>query len=221
LAAGNLKAATCTDCHLAHSVQAPTRVAITVGACVRCHPQVTASYWASVHGKRVLAGRRDAATCADCHSSDRRVHTISATTSLEAAANPRHIADTCGRCHAKSLETYLATFHGRAMRLGVRGNAATCTDCHGAYGVQPVHAPEAPLTPAKLAEACAKCHPGADENFASGWMGHEEASPRWFPLVYFTERFLFYLTTTVVAFGILHVELDLLRWLVNRWKKGR
>jgi hypothetical protein len=72
----------------------------------------------------------------------------------------------------------------------------------------------------KFADVCAKCHPGADESFTSGWMGHEEPSPAWFPVVFFTERFLFFLTTTVVAFGILHVELDLLRWFVNRRKQG-
>ncbi len=50
-------------------------------------------------------------------------------------------------------------------------------------------------------------------------MGHEEPSPSWFPIVYIAERFLFYLTTTVVAFGIIHVELDLLRWFHTGRKK--
>jgi hypothetical protein len=106
------------------------------------------------------------------------------------------------------------------MRLGVQGKAPNCVDCHGAYGVQRVHAAEGALTEAKFANACAQCHAGATESFASGWMGHEEASPSWFPFVFVTERFLFFLTISVVAFGILHVELDLLRWLVRRRKDG-
>jgi hypothetical protein len=87
--------------------------------------------------------------------------------------------------------------------------------------VQKVHGPEGPLDESKVAQTCSKCHQGANENFAGGWIGHEEPSPSWFPIVFITERFLFYLTTSVVAFGILHVELDLLRWFVSGRKKKR
>ncbi|MBI4318396.1 MAG: cytochrome c3 family protein [Chloroflexi bacterium] len=216
---GNSKAPLCVDCHSAHSVKRAFSL-VQSTTCAKCHVAVTDTYETSVHGKLVSAGRIDAATCVDCHTNTRSTHGLQAVAAPGSVLSAKHVPETCGRCHTRALETYESTIHGKAVRLGVAANAPTCVDCHGAYGVQRVHGAEAPVTKAKLAETCAKCHPGASENFLSGWMGHEEASPSWFPMVFITERFLFFLTTSVVAFGIVHVELDILRWVVNRRKKA-
>lgn len=220
LAAGNGKAASCTDCHGAHNVVAAARLDRRPQLCGSCHTVVTETYQASVHGQLLASGRADAASCLACHTKDRSGHSLQAVNDPEGPTSARHVPDTCGTCHSQALKTYNTTFHGRAMRLGVSNSAPNCVDCHGAYGVQRVHAAETPVNETRFANVCAKCHQGANESFASGWMGHEEASPGWFPVVFFTERFLFFLTTSVVAFGILHVELDLLRWLVRRRKDG-
>jgi len=76
------------------------------------------------------------------------------------------------------------------------------------------------MTVDRLSSICGRCHQGTTVSFAQGWPGHEEPSPNHFPLAYYTERFLIYLTAGAMAFGILHVELDLLRWWVNR-RRGR
>lgn len=219
-AAGRTDAAVCSDCHQPHASQPVVQAGQSI-ACASCHQAVVESYEESKHGQLAASGRTDAATCLSCHSPQGRAHDLRPSRQVEAATARQNIADTCGRCHPHSEETYNHTFHGRAMRLGVRGEAPTCIDCHGSFGVGRVHAPEMPLDNAKIAMVCAKCHEGADESFAAGWMGHEEPSPSWFPLVFFTERFLFFLTTAVVGFGVVHVELDLLRWLVNQWQRRR
>lgn len=223
MSGGDLKAATCTDCHGSHGVQKASSVTVAQNSCAMCHNNVADTYKQSVHGQLVQSGRTDAANCLDCHTPNSSAHSIQTVKDPIGVTAPKLQAETCGRCHPKPLETYLSTFHGMAMTLGVKDNAATCTDCHGTYGVQRVHGPEqtASVATTQMAGNCAKCHPGADEKFAAGWLGHEEPSQDWFPLVHYAERFFFFLTTSVVAFGVLHVELDILRWAVNRRKERR
>jgi len=219
-AGGNAKAAVCSDCHQPHTTQPVVQAGQSI-ACIACHKAVVESYEKSVHGQLAAAGRTDVATCLSCHSPEGKAHDLRTSRQAGSSTEKHNIASTCGRCHPAQEDTYSRTFHGRAMLLGVRGAAPSCTDCHGSYGVQPAHAPETPLDNAKIAQTCAKCHQGADEKFAAGWMGHEEPSPSWFPLVYFTERFLFFLTAAVVGFGVVHVELEILRWFVNLWQQRR
>ncbi len=222
IASGNNNAAVCADCHTAHAIGKATPLTYKADTCSKCHPKVVESYNDSVHGKLVASGKKDAATCIDCHTgTDSSAHKLQAVNAPDSVTSGKNVAETCGKCHTKVAENYASTFHGKAMRLGTSGAAPTCVDCHGAYGIQRVHGPESPLTEDKIGQTCAKCHSGANQNFAGGWMGHEEPSPSWFPAVFITERFLFFLTTSVVAFGIVHVELDLLRWLVSGRKKKR
>jgi len=219
MAVGNTGAAVCTDCHRPHAVFPPDLVTQISSTCNSCHQPTVQSYWQSVHGRLVQGGRRDAANCADCHSRDQRVHTMESGRTPGSSSSEQEVPRTCGRCHPKALETYETTFHGRAWRLGTHGGAPTCIDCHGSFGVQPVHGPEGTAVSERLITTCAQCHRGVTPEFIKGWLGHEEPSRKHFPWVYYAERLLFYLTTSVLAFGILHVELDLLRWWVTRRKK--
>jgi hypothetical protein len=165
-------------------------------------------FQASVHGKWGL-------TCAICHAAqeeiphppnefeDRRSFTV-------------EFSEKCRLCHQEASETYDDSVHGVTALLGVP-RAATCTDCHTAHYVKrPFEWPNE-----ERAVRCSLCHQGADANFASGWLGHREPSFKWFPLTFYTERFLFFLTASVLGFGIIHVELELLRWLLDHRKGGR
>lgn len=193
-----------------------------IQVCSTCHQQVTDTYWSSTHGQLVKAGQTDAPTCVTCHSKAANPHTIGPADAPDSPVADRNQASqVCGKCHTKELETYKTSFHGEAMLLGTHTDAATCIDCHGTYGVARVHSPERPVNDKQLAQACVKCHPGADASFASGWTGHEETSPSWFPAAFFTERFLTFLTIGAVGFGSAHVGLDTLRWVVNRVRGRR
>lgn len=193
-----------------------------IQVCSTCHQQVADTYWSSTHGQLVKAGRKDAPTCVTCHSKEANPHTIGPAEAPDSPVADRNQAsEVCGKCHTKELATYETSVHGKTMLLGTHTDAATCIDCHGVYGVARVHSPERPVDDKQLAQACAKCHPGADASFASGWTGHEPTSPSWFPAAFFTERFLFFLTIGVVSFGSAHVGLDMLRWLVDRVRGRR
>lgn len=216
---GNIQSATCSDCHDPHATNPPSISKMVNSTCRTCHEKITDTYLDSVHGKAMLQGNTKAATCTSCHSEESRVHTMKPTEDLSSLTQKNNIPLLCAKCHTKAAETYQSTLHGRAWRLGIHGQFPTCIDCHGSYGVQTAHGAESSLKPEKLADACAKCHKGADANFASGWMGHEDPSLKHFRIVFITEKMFFYLTTIVLAGGLLIVELDLLRWWTGRKKK--
>jgi cytochrome b subunit of formate dehydrogenase len=46
--------------------------------------------------------------------------------------------------------------------------AADCASCHGAHEILPSTDPQSPTNKKNLATTCGKCHPGAQERFASG-----------------------------------------------------
>ncbi len=107
----------------------------------------------------------------------------------------------------KTYETYMRTFHGKAMKLEEpdlrKLDIATCTNCHGVHNIRAASDPDSPVASlSNLTTTCQECHSGASEEFARGFLGHEEASPRNSPLVYYVERFFLVLTATVVAAGI-------------------
>ena len=117
----------------------------------------------------------------------------------------------CETCHEEATDSYADSVHGVTLRLGMNG-AATCADCHTNHEVK--HPDEWPDE--ERASRCQQCHKGADANFASGWLGHREPSPSWFPIAFYAERFLIILTASVLGFGIIHVELEVMRWGINR-----
>lgn len=117
----------------------------------------------------------------------------------------------CASCHMDEHEAYFETAHGTVTNLG-DSRAPMCVDCHGAHNVQRIDG----WSHEDRGEMCAKCHHGADAAFAQSAMGHTEASPSWFPTSYFAGRFLIILTAAVLAIGVLHTELDVLRWGIAR-----
>lgn len=122
-------------------------------------------------------------------------------------------ATACLKCHGDAYEGYLDSLHGTMVKLD-DARAPACADCHGnAHEVQPIQE----WTAHERAQACAGCHPGASTSFLEV-PSHEEPSPHFLPSAYFAERFLVILTATVLAFAVIHVELDMLRWFV-RWRQ--
>ncbi|MCL4459295.1 MAG: hypothetical protein M1577_05230 [Chloroflexi bacterium] len=206
----------CTSCHSEdpHKQMAPVTKVSIAEACGRCHTFELALHRGSVHGQSLAAGGRDAASCVDCHSTENTPHSIARIMSPDSPAYRPSIAHTCAQCHAKTelmarygvpttvYSSYMATFHGKANVLSpyeiTQHPKATCIDCHGYHDIKSVEAPDSPVNKQNLASTCGRCHPGAGERFASGWLGHKEASPKEFPAVYFTERFFFFFTAAVL-----------------------
>lgn len=225
----------CVTCHgeAPHAdMHAITRRSVAT-KCGQCHNEQLAIHRDSVHGRSLDAGGKDAASCVDCHSTEGTPHSIVRVLSTASPAYRSAVAATCARCHARDevmskygvptevYKTYMSTFHGKANVLSkyeiTQHPKATCISCHGFHDVREAKDPKSPVHHANLAKTCGTCHPGAGEKFAAGWMGHTEATPQQYPIVYWAERFFLYLTASVLTFGfIFMVLLDLVSTLLRR-----
>ena len=182
--AGHENAATCADCHGSHDILPPTSPASPLHfvhqaqTCGRCHAQEARDVAASVHGKAMATGERDAPTCTDCHSE----HKIQALKDDSALA----ISEVCSRCHASvyldgkynlpadRVKTYLESYHGLAAQNG-SVVVAHCASCHGYHKILPSSDPVSMINTNNLVATCGQCHPGADKMFVSGKI-HEDIS---------------------------------------------
>ncbi len=205
LAKGRKDSATCSDCHDGHTIVPPTspqsplyfsRLAETCGA---CHDQVAKDVEASVHGKAVAAGHRDAPTCTDCHS-EHKIEELKTSSALKISV------EVCSRCHASErmntkynlppdrVKTFFESYHGLAAQYGST-LAANCASCHGVHKILPSTDPRSSIYKTNLVETCGKCHPGATDNFAqskvhvdaaatSGGAGVGEQINRWVRRIY-------------------------------------
>jgi formate dehydrogenase gamma subunit len=174
--AGRKDSATCQDCHDSHEVlpatspASPLHHARQAETCGTCHDKEAQDLAASVHGKALAAGVRDAPTCTDCHSE----HQIEA---LSTNATRKISEDVCSRCHgserlntkyhlpADRVQTFFESYHGLAAQYGLTV-AANCGSCHGYHKVLPSSDPASTIHSKNLVATCGKCHPGANEKFA-------------------------------------------------------
>jgi formate dehydrogenase gamma subunit len=174
--AGHHDAATCQDCHDSHDIIAgnspssPIYFSRQAQTCGKCHREEAHDWFASVHGKAVLAGNRDAPVCTDCHS-EHKIVSLKTSTTIS--------GDVCGRCHASErlntkynlpadrVKTFFESYHGLASQYGSTV-AANCASCHGYHKILPSSDPNSTINRAHLVETCGKCHPGANANFAMG-----------------------------------------------------
>lgn len=225
----------CVTCHESDPHSNPTPVTKTsiAEACGKCHVSERVEHEKSVHGQSLAAGGKDAATCVDCHSTEGTPHSVIRVLSPDSPVYRGGVAATCAKCHAKTevmdkydvptevYKTYMTTFHGKANVLSpyeiTQHPKATCINCHGYHDIKAADDASSPVNKANLPTTCGTCHPGAGEQFAAGWLGHKEATPQQFPVVYFAERFFFFLTSTVLTFGfIFMVALELGSWILRR-----
>jgi len=141
----------CVSCHSDITVKHPDdNVAAQPPACARCHEKQSESYGASVHGLALAAGRKDAATCSDCHDG----HTILPPTSPESPLHFSRLAATCGACHEQAAKDVEESVHGQAVAAGKR-DAPTCTDCHSEHKIEALSS----SSPLRIsADVCSNCH---------------------------------------------------------------
>ncbi|MDP2729464.1 MAG: cytochrome c3 family protein [Dehalococcoidales bacterium] len=228
----------CTTCHTSepHEVITPLTKLSLAEKCGSCHQYQYKLHLQSVHGQQLARGNQDVATCVDCHSPDYNPHSIVRVLQYDAPTYKKNIARTCANCHnneelmanyaivEKVYESYTRSFHGKAMQLGTyeisQLDKATCTNCHGVHDIKSVSDPTSPVAGLEnLAKTCEQCHPGAGVEFASGFLGHEEASPQNIPAAHYTEIIFTTLLISVVSFGALVVFFATVRFSVNRWRE--
>ncbi len=117
LAAGQRDAPTCTDCHSEHKIEglkesSPMKISMEV--CSKCHasermntkynlpPDRVKTFFESYHGLAAQYGSTLAANCASCHG----VHKILPSSDAASTVNPKHLVETCGKCHPGATENF-------------------------------------------------------------------------------------------------------------------
>ena len=228
----------CTTCHSLepHKVVTPLTKLSLAEKCGSCHQYEYKLHLQSIHGRELVQGNSDVATCVDCHSNERNPHSVIRVLEYSAPAYKKNIAQTCANCHGneelmanygiveKVYESYMRSFHGKAMQLGTyeltQLDKATCTNCHGTHEIKSISDPTSPVAGLEnLAKTCEQCHPGAGIEFAAGFLGHREASAQNIPAVHYTEILFNVLLITVLTFGAAVVIMAIVRFSLNRWRE--
>jgi len=99
----------CATCHQAHSIQDPTTIQLREDMpheCGNCHDELLKTFHDSFHGKASSVGRRQAATCSDCHTPHHNLPTSDPRSSV----NPANLAQTCGASSCHGAEKINASF---------------------------------------------------------------------------------------------------------------
>jgi len=156
--------------------------------CGKCHSNATfmrqfnpslrvdqqSEYATSVHGKRLVQGDMNVATCVSCHGN----HGVIAVKDPNSPVYATHVATTCSKCHSDSAKMqpygipvdqaskYSRSVHAEALLRKQDLSAPTCNDCHGNHGAAP---PES----ASVENVCGTCHGRQAELFDKG--AHKDA----------------------------------------------
>jgi predicted CXXCH cytochrome family protein len=244
LAAGNMEAAACSDCHDPHTqgrindpetgtILASARLAIPL-TCSRCHTAIFGEYRSSAHGAALLNGASlDVPTCIDCHG----VHDIEDPTSVRFRLKSPEV---CAGCHTdparmaryglstRVWRTYVADFHGTTVTLFQRQhpdqptNMPVCYDCHGYHDVRHKDDPEKGLhVRENLLRTCQRCHPDATANFPDAWLSHYIPDRERTPLVYWVGTLYKVLIPATVGGMLAFVSLDYARRRIDRARRRR
>jgi len=233
---GNVRAATCSDCHGGHEMKKgsnPTskvyrmNVAQTCGT-PNCHSNITQIFNGSVHGKALLGGNADSPTCTNCHGQ----HQILQVEDPHSPVAKANLAlQVCSPCHSSvrmtekyalpsdKYKSYADSYHGLAVRGG-SAVAANCASCHGLHNIKPSSDPTSTIHKANLIKTCGQCHPGANENFTKGSV-HVVASPEQHPLIYWVTTAYIVLIVTIIGGMFIHNLLDFFRKSKKKLQKRR
>ena len=230
VAAGNLNAASCSDCHGSHDIHAARDAVAKINhwnvpaTCGACHSEIAKTYQASVHGQALARGVKDAPVCSDCHGE----HVILAPSDAESTVNAARVSSvTCGRCHADErldarynmpsdrVSTFADSFHGLASRAGSQ-TVANCASCHGVHNIFASNDARSTVNHANLAHTCGKCHAGAGETFAIGPVHVRGQASTEHPVVKTIRWAYWILIPLTLGFMFLHNLLDYWRKLLRK-----
>jgi cytochrome b subunit of formate dehydrogenase len=177
LAAGNLRAPVCSDCHAKHRVLSPRNsesivsVARLDQVCSTCH----GGYENSIHRPEIGDDPR-LETCVVCHTGHETEMVGTASTSVFDIK----LDQVCIRCHSANLIVGKGEAHGNIHREELskieQGIESNCGNCHTYHFMAPEHPSDTALE-----KSCKDCHFDKQAeyelstHFVSKERGHEEA----------------------------------------------
>jgi cytochrome b subunit of formate dehydrogenase len=219
----------CKDCHVKiHEMPLwKGDKARVIQTCTTCHPDD--GYLESVHGKAVLDGNPDSATCSDCHGLH-KVPLLKGDDPKAVVFRKEFHTEVCQKCHANremmernkvfliATQTYYGSYHGKVEKLGYPSLVAGCADCHGFHSILPPKDPKSTISEGRLLENCGKCHPKANANFVQ-WVAHAARNDRKRnPAFYWT--FIVVTALLVCTFEAFWLH-TLLWWRKELWERGK
>ena len=149
------------------------------------HARPHTDYDHSFHAQAISNGSR-AATCLDCHATNRDMSTILPPTDPQSTVNRANIATTCGRCHGdksvmkgsgisdRPFLAYRESVHAKAIAQG-NLSAAVCTDCHNSHNIEPASNSSSSIAKRNLPTTCGKCHATESNEFMQSVHGQAVA----------------------------------------------
>jgi len=166
-AKGDLKVATCIDCHRHHDIRKANDPASSIFSknivdnCGKCHADPAymsdygiptdqvSEYKKSVHAKMMYEkGDMSAPTCNDCHGNHSAM-----------PPSVKSIAHVCGTCHYTQAEYFAASPHKAAFdELGF----AECEACHGNHGIVK---PSKEMLGTTEGAVCIECHDDGSKGY--------------------------------------------------------
>ncbi len=226
---GNLRSASCVDCHGSHDVQPPNEPISRISeTCGDCHTTTFEDYRDSVHGVALFEGDENVPTCVTCHG----VHGIKhPTTALFRNRSP----ELCATCHADEelmkeydistnvFDSYLDDFHGTTVSLfeqsdpNVPSDKAVCYDCHGVHDITKADDTKSHVVRENLLATCRECHPDASSDFPDSWVGHFEPTLQSHPLLFIVNLFYDILIPVVVGAFLVLIAIDIIGRLRRRF----
>jgi len=98
----------CSDCHGIHNIYKKEVPEATIShnkvvyTCANCHKKTMKQYELDFHGKAVILGGKEAASCVSCHGS----HDILGQENNASAVSKGNTPKTCAKCHLYALENF-------------------------------------------------------------------------------------------------------------------
>src|ERR1035438_3232243 len=107
VAAGDLHAPVCSDCHTAHAILQPTEATFRMQStpiCGSCHKDKLSTYRDTFHSQLgSLGGYVETARCWDCHGA----HDVLPASDPRSPVNKANLVQTCGKCHAGANASFV------------------------------------------------------------------------------------------------------------------
>ena len=187
-----------------------------IDQCTQCH--ALENYVKFGHGKAVLQGNQDSATCSDCHGlHDTPTYRRDSAESIIAAREDH--TKKCLKCHQDqammrrnhvsltAASNYEETYHGKIRNLGYPYRVAGCPDCHKGHNILPKADPRSTIYPDNLVRNCGACHKHIRKRFTA-FIAHPDPYDRaHYPVLYWTSIFMIGLLVAVFVFFWLHTVL--------------
>ncbi|OGT98815.1 MAG: cytochrome C [Geobacteraceae bacterium GWB2_52_12] len=213
-----------TDIHTHTYWKNDKRVAVT--KCIQCHDKEK-DYQKSVHGKAVVAGNMDSASCLDCHN----LHDIKAVSSTDIHSAREFHTKVCMKCHSDQLmmarnkvftvatKSYMESYHGKNYRLGFPEKVAGCSDCHTAHSVLPKSDPLSSVNSNNLVKTCGQCHSKTTALFTRFYAHGDPTNRDKYPILFYTFCIMSALLLSVFAVFWIHTILWMFRGFIENREK--